>query len=507
MRGFERPPLADAALLLVALLMVFAHLGEGHLANFDDCYYAQKAKEMTRSGDWATPHYDGQVSLDNPPLFLWLMAGSFLAFGVRDYAAILPSALSGVLCIVVLHRLGRRLRFGPFAAWTAAVVLLTTQYFLKYSRHAMFDVFLTLLFLLAIGAYLRAREGRGLAAYALLGVLCGLGVLTKNVLGLFPLAVAGLHLAWSGPRRDLARFMAAPLATLLTIAPWYAFQLEANGPRLIEEHFRWLILERGLAASSGEPGWGNYAGYLRDLATIYWPWLPAAAWGIVIAVRRAGGRPERAEGRERAAWTDGDTARLLLLWLLVVIGVMSVGREKKLWYVMSAFPALALCAALAIESWIPPGAARRRTVLASVAALGAIALWLNVGPMRHGTMRQPELYRIARIVSATVPAGERVVNYDNGYWSIQNLFLFYSDHGLTLPATDPDSVRAALDRGALALVASRRVGEIASVDPERYPVMVRSGDWSLLRGATAGGSPHRAANGIPVVVPTTDRYR
>ena len=117
---------------------------------------------MLRTGDWITPSYDGQVSLDNPPLFLQLMAGSFLLFGVRDYAAILPSALSGVLCVVLLHALARRLRFGSFAAWAAAVVLLTTQYFLKYSRHAMFDVFLTLLFLLAIGAYLpRARGGRG----------------------------------------------------------------------------------------------------------------------------------------------------------------------------------------------------------------------------------------------------------------------------------------------------------------------------------------------------------
>ena len=65
-----RPGAATLALALLALFIVFAHLGEGHLANFDDCYYAEKAKEMVGSGDWITPHYDGQVSLDNPPLFL-----------------------------------------------------------------------------------------------------------------------------------------------------------------------------------------------------------------------------------------------------------------------------------------------------------------------------------------------------------------------------------------------------------------------------------------------------
>ena len=159
---------------------------------------------------------------------------------------------------------------------------------------------------------------------------------------------------------------------------------------------------------------------------------------------------------------------------------------------MTAFPALALCAALALESWIRPGAPRRRAVLGSAAALLALGLWLNAGPMRHGTLRQPGLYRIARIVSTSAPPGDRVVNYDNGYWSIQNL-LFYSDHGLTLPTSDPDSVRAALDGGALALVERRRVGEIAGTDPERYRVMVRSGDWTLLHARRRRGGRARSS--------------
>ena len=58
--GFERPSIAASALFLLALGIVFAHLGEGHLANFDDCYYAQKAKEMLRTGDWITPATTGR---------------------------------------------------------------------------------------------------------------------------------------------------------------------------------------------------------------------------------------------------------------------------------------------------------------------------------------------------------------------------------------------------------------------------------------------------------------
>ena len=483
----DRPALATIALAALALFIIFAHLGEGHLANYDDCYYAQKAKEMIRGGDWITPHYDGLPALDNPPLFLWVIAGSFLALGVRDYAAILGSALSGVLSVLLLHRIALRLRLGAFPAWCAAFVLLTTQYFLKYSRHAMFDVFLTLLFLLAIASYLRARDSH-VGAWGGVGLFSGLGVLTKSVLGFFPLAVIALHLAWTGRARELARprFLLAPIVALATIAPWYLYELAAHGPQFREEHIGWLLLQRGLSATSGEAGWTNYLGYFRDLATLYWPWLPAAAAGVVIAIRRARRGPE------------GDAPKLVLLWLLVVIGVMSVGREKKLWYIMTAFPALALASSLALERWLRSDAARGRAVAGSAAVLAALALWLDFGPVSHSGTRQPGLYEVARVASATVPPGARVANYDNGYWSIENLFFFYSDHSLAQQA-GADSVRAAMDRGSFALVASRRVGEIlrAGSGPARYRVVARSGDWALM----SSGAP------VPATVPPVDPYR
>ena len=341
---------------------------------------------MLRTGDWITPSYDGQVSLDNPPLFLQLMAGSFLLFGVRDYAAILPSALSGVLCVVLLHALARRLRFGSFAAWAAAVVLLTTQYFLKYSRHAMFDVFLTLLFLLAIGAYLRAREGGRALRPARLPLRPGRAHQERAR----PLSAGGRGAApglerapaGSGALRDRPdRHAADGRAVVRDPAP---------GERPAADRGTSDGCSSSAASRRRRPGWGTTsatcAASRPSTGRGFRPrrggsCSPRAAWGGARARSEAD-----APGR---VWSDRDTARLLLLWLAVVIGVMSVGREKKLWYVMTAFPALALCAALALESWIRPGAPRRRAVLGSAAALLALGLWLNAGPMRHGTLRQP----------------------------------------------------------------------------------------------------------------------
>ena len=141
----------------------------------------EKAKQMLRTGDWLTPRFAGLERLDNPPLFLWLMAAAFAVLGVNEFAAVMWSALSGVACVALTFRLARRLGLEAFEAWAAGLVLLATGYVLKYSNHAMLDVFMTALFLMALLAYRRAWEGER-RAWVVLGALTG-GLLARAVTG------------------------------------------------------------------------------------------------------------------------------------------------------------------------------------------------------------------------------------------------------------------------------------------------------------------------------------
>ena len=150
-------------LLAVALLgavLIFSKLGGRGIANYDDCFYAQKAKEVLSTGSWMTMYHAGEPSFENPPGFIWLQALSYMAFGVSDFTAILPSALSGLLAIVLVYFLAREL-LGPGAGWPSALVMATTPFFLKYARHAMIDVTLTLFSVLALyAAVLAVRKDR-----------------------------------------------------------------------------------------------------------------------------------------------------------------------------------------------------------------------------------------------------------------------------------------------------------------------------------------------------------
>ena len=61
-----------------------------------DAVQAQIARNMLASGDWVTARIDGIAYLEKPPLVYWAVAGSYKIFGVHDWSARLPMALSAI---------------------------------------------------------------------------------------------------------------------------------------------------------------------------------------------------------------------------------------------------------------------------------------------------------------------------------------------------------------------------------------------------------------------------
>jgi len=464
---------------VVAAVILFSRLGDRPLGNFDDCYYAQKAKEMLAGGDWLTPHFAGVVRLDNPPLFVWLVAIGFRIFGVSSYGAAFFSAAAGLGSVLLLVRLARRLRFDEFTAFGAGAVLITTQYFVKYAGHAMMDVTLTLFFLIALDGYLSGVEGRA-RGWVQLGVATGLGLMMKSVLGLFPLIVAAIHrLTVRGPKAAIEPGpWNAAAAALAVGAPWFAYEFAVHHDVLLNEHFRWLLWSRGFVEPAGSGHAGNDPwGYFIRLGNGYWPWLPFALAGAWLELRRAFDRSRDPEERS--------TARLLLLWLVIVFGTMSLGHVKRLWYVMSIFPCLALLSAIAAARFLPSENARRRTVTATLGVLVTIAGLFAMTPLGVGRPRNPELNAMARIIRANVPAGQPVVNLDTPYWDVINTFIFYSDHDLGQPLADPTRVREQVRGGAWALVSASRAAEVVGTEPSGCRVVARSGPWALIASKEA----------------------
>ena len=98
---------------------------------WDESLYATSALEMRASGQWAVTTFQGAVDYFNskPPLNVWLIAGSFEAFGVTLVSLRLPSAVAAGLTIATVFVWSRRV-CGSAVATLATLVRGTTYPFL-----------------------------------------------------------------------------------------------------------------------------------------------------------------------------------------------------------------------------------------------------------------------------------------------------------------------------------------------------------------------------------------
>ena len=191
----------------------------------DEGRYAQIAREMLANHEWIVPTLQGEPYLDKPPLFYWLVAISYRAFGVSDSVARLVPSLALHLTILLVYLIGRR-SLGERSAFWGALMLSIAPGFLGMGRLLILDSLLTLWITLATLSLYEAIRGKTLqSGWWYLGAFAvGLGVLTKGpialVLPIFPilgyrwLTSHRVPISW----RHWLGFFAVVLAVNL---PWY----------------------------------------------------------------------------------------------------------------------------------------------------------------------------------------------------------------------------------------------------------------------------------------------
>src|SRR5437763_7917673 len=118
------------------------------------------------------------VTVDKPPLSLWVMGISGRIFGFSSWSMLIPDALAGVVSVGLLYLAVRRLN-GPGAGLLAGSALALTPVAALMFRYNNPDAFLVLL--LVAGAYflVRAMETASTRWLLLAGVAIGFGFLDK----------------------------------------------------------------------------------------------------------------------------------------------------------------------------------------------------------------------------------------------------------------------------------------------------------------------------------------
>ena len=135
----------------------------------------------------------GLITVDKPPLALWVQAASAKLFGFSPLSLLLPEAIAGVLAVALLYVMLAR-RLGPVAAFAGALALAVFPSFVAVSRDNGVDPVLVLLMVIACGVGLRATETGRWRTLLWCGVLVGLAFNTKTLAAY--LVVPGIALAY-----------------------------------------------------------------------------------------------------------------------------------------------------------------------------------------------------------------------------------------------------------------------------------------------------------------------
>jgi 4-amino-4-deoxy-L-arabinose transferase-like glycosyltransferase len=363
-----------------------------------DSVQAQIARNMLESGDWVTARLNGVAYLEKSPLKYWMMAVSFWIFGVHDWAARLPLALSAVLLCWVTARFGTW-AFGERTGTACGLVLATSAGLFLFTRVLIPDVILTLTITLAIWSFLRVLEGER-RWEPLMWASVAAGLLLKGLIAaVFPVAAIGVFCLVIRQRPRLHYFRGI-LIMLAIAAPWHVLATLRNPP-----YFDFTMHSES----------GSYRGffwfyfinehvlrflnlrYPRDYNTVprLWFWLfhllwffPWSAW-LPATLKLSYRKPDR-PSRVRL---------MALCWAGVVLVFFTFSTTQE-YYSMPCYPALALllgCAVAANQTY----GAKITAFAAGLAALAiGIILWMvrdlpAPGDIAAALTQNPEVYTLS----------------------------------------------------------------------------------------------------------------
>jgi 4-amino-4-deoxy-L-arabinose transferase len=316
-------------LLAIMLLAYLLPLGTHGLWIPDETRYAQISQDMLLDGNWVSPHFMGLRYFEKPVAGYWMIALGQALFGDNLFGVRFASALSTGLSVLLCFLIARRLWNDPRKSFACALLYMSFTVVAGQAGYANLDpqfTFWVNLSLVALWFALDSKSsGQRLLGWAVLGLACGMGFMTKGFLAwLLPVLIALPWMLWQKRWRELLVY--GPLAIIIAIAvslPW-ALAVHAQEP----DYWRFFFWHEHIRRFAGDdaqhdaPWWF----YLPLLVAFSLPWAVLLAPAL------------------KQAWQTRDQAHIayLLLWLVMPLVFFSLSNGKLPTYILPCLLPLAL---------------------------------------------------------------------------------------------------------------------------------------------------------------------
>ncbi len=348
----------------------------------DEPRYSQVARQMFESGDWITPHLGEYPWFEKPVLLYWMMSLCFAIFGVTEFAARLPSAVSALACVFLTYNTVKKVA-GETIGLFCATILGTSAFLVGFSHAASFDMILTTCVTASLWYFfqfdaINGSKTRLSAAYA----FCGLGVLAKGfVAPAVIILTTGIYWLLEHRLRKIGRLHLI-LGTMLALAVagvWLVPVTLIHGSQFWDDFFLQHHLMR-YTSTQFHRAEGVFFLVPMLLLGMY-PWTG----GILCGFRGERSNEER------------KLIRFSAVWLIASFVFFSLSRSKLPGYILPVAPPFAvLCAISLSDAWKQGSKAR---ILISIGIfhillVGAILLKFRSYEVPH----QPVLFSVAAIL-------------------------------------------------------------------------------------------------------------
>lgn len=350
---------------LLAALFFLPRLGNAHLFDWDEINFAECAREMLITQDYLRPKINFEPFWEKPPLFIWLQAISMHIFGVNEYAARFPNAICGIITLVLIYHIGKKLynkNFGWFWVLSYFGAILPHLYF----KSGIIDPWFNLFIFLSI-VYLIKTEGieNQTKQYPLSilvgGMFAGLAILTKGPAGYLIISLTWFFKLIYFKEMNFFRikqYFIFSIMALLTAATWFGVELIKNGTWFINEFITYNIR----LAKTEDAGHGGFVGY--HFVVILFGCFPASIFALKTLLNKYNFLNEKINFTR---WMK------VLFWVVIIL--FSIVQSKIVHYSSMCYLPLTFMSAVALQ-----GILEKNTFYSSI-KIPTIVLGILIGAL------------------------------------------------------------------------------------------------------------------------------
>jgi len=324
-------------IVTIASFLFIPFIGRVHLFDWDEINFAESAREMILTHNYLTVSAFFQPFWEKPPLFIWLQVLSMKIFGINEFAARFPNAICGIITLLVIYNIGRKLykeRFGLIWVISFACSLLPFFYFKSGIIDPWFNLFIFLGVYFWIETINTSILKQELFRVFLSALFIGLAILTKGPVALviFILVVFVLFILNGFKLEVNWKSILLFIISLFFIGGfWFILQILTGNYKLMFE----FILYQIRLFKTEDAGHGGFP--LYHFIILLFGVFPASIFAI--------------QGHRYISKKDGrkvfHTSMIVLLWVVLIL--FSIVKTKIIHYSSLAYFPITFLAAYSVK--------------------------------------------------------------------------------------------------------------------------------------------------------------